>query len=75
MLAGGRFGEKLRLFFMLFTDWRVAWTSWVFFLARILLETLFVAAIPLSAILFIDLFRELNPCDVKPHWFLQRQNN
>jgi hypothetical protein len=56
VLAGGRFGEKLRLFFMLFTDWRVAWTSWVFFLARILLETLFVAAIPLGAILFIEDF-------------------
>jgi len=56
VLSGGCFGEKLRLFFMLFTDWRLAWISWVFFSARILLETLFVAAIPLSAILFIDHF-------------------
>jgi hypothetical protein len=56
VLAGGRFGEKLTLFLMLFTDWRVAWTSWLFFMARILLELLFVAAIPLSAILFIDHF-------------------
>ena len=34
----------------------LAWTSWVFFSARILLETLFVAAIPLGVILFIDHF-------------------
>lgn len=56
VLAGGRFGEKLNLFFMIFTDWRVAWTSWVFFTARIVIEALFVAAIPISAILYIDHF-------------------
>lgn len=56
VLSRGRFGEKLRLFFLLFTDWRVLWTSWIFFSARIILETLFVAAIPLSAMLLIDHF-------------------
>ena len=52
----GRFTEKLRLFFMLFTDGRVFWTSWAFFAIRIVLETMFVAAIPAGAILFIEQF-------------------
>jgi hypothetical protein len=56
VLSRGRFGEKLRYFYFLFTDWRVFWTSWVFFLIRILFETLFVLAIPAIAILFMDNF-------------------
>ena len=56
VLSRGSFAEKRRLFFMLFTDWRVFWTSWLFFLVRIFLEAMFVAAIPAGAILFIDQF-------------------
>jgi hypothetical protein len=56
VLSRGRFMEKLVLFFMLFTDWRILWTSWVFFLARIVVEAMFVEAIPVSAIVFIDHF-------------------
>jgi hypothetical protein len=56
VISKGHFGEKLRYFYLLFTNWRVFWSSWVFFLARILVETLFVLAIPASAILFMDNF-------------------
>jgi hypothetical protein len=56
VLSRGSFAEKLRLFYLLLTDWRVFWTSWVFFLARIMLETIFVALIPAGAILLIDHF-------------------
>ena len=56
VLSKGSFGEKLGLFFRLFTDRRVLWTSWLFFLFRIVVETLFVAAIPTGAILLIDSF-------------------
>ena len=48
--------EKLGLFFKLFTDWQILWTSWLFFSARIVVEALFVAAIPIGAIVFIDSF-------------------
>jgi hypothetical protein len=56
VLSRGRFGEKLGYFYLLFTDWRVFWSSWVFFLVRILIETLFVLTIPALAILFMGNF-------------------
>ena len=56
VISKGRFGEKLRYFYLLFTNWRVFWSSWMFFLARILVETVFVLAIPTFAILFMDNF-------------------
>ena len=56
VLSNGRFGEKLRHFYLLFTDWRVFWSSWVFFLVRVALESLFVLAIPAIAIVFMDNF-------------------
>ena len=56
VISKGRFGEKLRYFYLLFTNWRVFWTSWVFFFVRILVEMLFVLAIPAFAILFLDNF-------------------
>ena len=55
-ITRGRFGEKLSLFFKIFTDRRLFGICWLFFLARIVVETLFVAAIPAGAILFIDHF-------------------
>ena len=54
VISRGGFNEKLRLLLVLFSDWQVFWMSWLFFSARILLEALFVAAIPVGAILFID---------------------
>ena len=56
VLSRGRFMEKLGLFFQLFTDGHILWASWLFFSARIVIEALFVAAIPVGAIVFIDSF-------------------
>lgn len=56
VLSKGSFKEKLILFFYLFINGRVFTYSWVFFLVRIVVEVIFVAAIPASAILLIDNF-------------------
>ena len=56
VISGGSFGGRFRLFLKLLTDWRLIWTSWLFFSARIVLELVFVAAIPAGAILLIDNF-------------------
>lgn len=56
VIKQGRFGQKLGLFFKLLSDWRVFWTSWIFFSCRILLEALFVVVIPTGAILLISDF-------------------
>ncbi len=56
VISQGTFGTRFRLFLCLFTSWRLAWTSWLFFAARIIIEFIFVAAIPASAILMIDSF-------------------
>lgn len=50
------FRARFRLFLNLFFHWRLLWTSWIFFSARIVFETIFVVAIPAAAILFINSF-------------------
>jgi hypothetical protein len=52
----GTFAARFRLFLNLFMNWRLFWTSWLFFLGRVIVETLFVAIIPAGAILLIDHF-------------------
>ena len=54
VLQQGRFREKFALFLNLFRVPRLFFGSWLFFLARIILEALFVAIIPLSVMLYLD---------------------
>lgn len=56
VIRHGTFGSRFRLFLELFVSWRLLWTSWLFFCARILAEAVFVAIIPAGAILYIDNF-------------------
>ncbi len=56
VIRHGTFGARFRLFAELFVNWRLLWTSWLFFSGRIILEVLFVAIIPAGAILLIDSF-------------------
>jgi hypothetical protein len=56
VIRHGTFGSRLRLFLELFINWRLLWTSWVFFSCRMVAEALFVAIIPAGAILLIDSF-------------------
>jgi hypothetical protein len=56
VIRHGTFGIRFRHFVDLFLNWRLLWTSWLFFSGRIVLEVLFVAIIPASAILLIDSF-------------------
>jgi len=56
LVSKGRFGEKLRLFLRLFTDWPLFWQSWVFCVARLLVEGVFALLIPLAAFATLDSF-------------------
>ena len=56
VLHRGAFGEKLVLFFRLLTDLRFLLRSWLFFLARIAAESLFVVAIPAAVLLMVDFY-------------------
>lgn len=56
VIRRGTFGTRFRLFMELFINWRLLWSSWLFFSARIVVEALFVAVIPAGAILLIDSF-------------------
>ncbi len=56
VIRHGTFGARFRLFLGLFTHWQVLWPSWLFFLFRIVVETVFVAIIPAGAMLLIDSF-------------------
>jgi hypothetical protein len=56
VIRHGTFASRFWLFLDLFMNWRLFWTSWLFFLGRVILETLFVAIIPVGAILLIDQF-------------------
>lgn len=56
VIRHGTFAARFRLFLDLFINWRLFWTSWLFFLGRVMVETLFVAIIPAGAIFFIDHF-------------------
>ena len=47
VLSRGSFTEKLGLFLKLYSRWHVLWPSWWFFAVRLLVESVFVAAIPL----------------------------
>lgn len=53
VISRGRFFEKLGLFFKLFSDPGIFGPSWVFFVIRIIVEFIFVVAIPGVAILYI----------------------
>lgn len=54
VIAQGGFAEKLWLFYRLFLDWGVFWRSWVLFAIRLVIEGLFVAVIPVGALLAIE---------------------
>lgn len=54
VIAQGGFAEKLWLFYRLFLDWGVLWRSWVLFALRLVIEGLFVAVIPVGALLAIE---------------------
>jgi len=54
VLQNGSFKQKFGLFLNLFRVPRLFFGSWLFFLARIILEMLFVAIIPLGALLYMD---------------------
>jgi hypothetical protein len=56
VIRHGTFSARFRLFLKLFTNWRLFWTSWLFFFSRVIVEVLFVAIIPTGAILLIDHF-------------------
>jgi len=56
VISRGGFGEKFNLFLKLFRDRRIRWAFWLFFLARLLIETLFVIIIPAVVILLMDVF-------------------
>jgi hypothetical protein len=64
VLQNGSYVEKFGLYLQLFLNPRVFIGSWLFFLARIILESLFVAIIPLGALIYLDnvLLRTLLAC-------------
>ncbi len=54
VLHNGSFAEKFGLYIKLFTVPHILGGSWLFFLARSVLETIFVVIVPAAAILFLD---------------------
>jgi hypothetical protein len=56
VMARGGFGEKLRLFLRLFTDWRMFWQSWVFCVARLAVEGVFTLGVPVLAFATLNSF-------------------
>lgn len=54
VISKGRFSEKLILFFKLFTEFKLALWSWLFYAARLIVEVIFVVAIPAYILLTID---------------------
>lgn len=54
VISQGSFGEKLNLFYKLFTDAKVALWSWLFYGVRIGLEAIFVAGIPAVILLTVN---------------------
>ena len=64
VLQNGSYGDKFTLYLQLFRNPRIFIGSWLFFLARIVLESLFVAIIPLGALIYLDnvLLRTLLAC-------------
>jgi hypothetical protein len=64
VLQNGSYRDKFGLYLQLFKSPRLFFGSWLFFLARIVLESLFVAIIPLGALIYLDnvLLRTLLAC-------------
>ena len=64
VLQNGTYNDKFGLYLQLFKSPRIFFGSWLFFLARIILESLFVAIIPLGALIYLDnvLLRTLLAC-------------
>lgn len=56
VISRGKFTEKLNLFYKLFISRRIACWSWLFYAARMVVEVVFVAAIPAYILLTIDNF-------------------
>jgi hypothetical protein len=56
VISRGGFGEKLRLFLLLFGDWRMFWQSWVFCVVRLAVEGVFTLAVPVLAFATLDNF-------------------
>lgn len=54
VISSGGFGEKLRLFYQLFFNWRIALFSWLFYAVRIGIESIFVVALPAYILLTVD---------------------
>jgi hypothetical protein len=54
VLQGGSFRERFGLFFKLFYQPQILFGSWLFYSCRLVLEILFVAVIPLGALLYLD---------------------
>jgi hypothetical protein len=56
VISRGTFRQKLGLFYKLFWDWRIAGGSFLFYSVRIIIETVFVVAIPAYLLVTIDNF-------------------
>ncbi len=56
VLSRGSFKEKMKLYLKLFTNRNILLATWIFFVFRLTLEFLFVAALPLASLLLIDHF-------------------
>jgi hypothetical protein len=56
VLSRGSFKEKLKLYLKLFTNRNILLATWIFFVFRLTLEFLFVAALPLASLLLIAHF-------------------
>ena len=53
VISAGSFRQKLALFFNLFHNPAVLGPSWIFFTIRIILESLFVVALPTAILLYV----------------------
>lgn len=54
VISKGSFSQKLKLYFELFTNRRVASGAWLFFLVRIVIEAIFVVILPLTVLWTMD---------------------
>jgi len=56
VISRGGFTDKFKLFLRLFWDHRIRWASWLFFMARLMIEALFVIILPAVVIILMDIF-------------------
>lgn len=56
VISQGSFGEKLSLFFKLFSDPRILRPAWLFFLIRVIIELVFVVILPLLIFWLVDIY-------------------